>query len=352
MRPGPALRLAALFSLAALAPLRAAEAPRPVISEIVSADAARARTFPGVIQAAHETALAFQTIGRVATLAVDVGDRVTKGQTLATLDRVTLEEDQTSAAAALNSARAQADYAATVLSRTRALHDRHIASDADLEAAEADANSAEAQRAAAAAELAKAREALGYGTLLAPNDGVVVSRAVEAGTVVAAGTTILTLADLDGREAVIDVPAEYLAVLPKDAVFDVTEHADGAATVQARLRLVEPVAEDTLRSRRLRLTLPVGTPPQRIGGLITARLAASDGPIITLPLTALAGTDAAPVVWRVDPGDRRVHAVPVVVGPRFPYRATILSGVTEGDEVVVKGVHSLVEGQQVGERIQ
>ena len=86
--------------------------PRPVVTEILTSEAARLRSFPGLIAARVETALAFQTTGRVASRPADRGDRVKAGDVLATLDQITLGEDVAAARAAVAAAQAQADQAA------------------------------------------------------------------------------------------------------------------------------------------------------------------------------------------------------------------------------------------------
>jgi len=182
-------------------------------------------------------------------------------------------------------------------------------------------------------------------------DGIVTARHVEEGTVVAAGTPVLTLASERGREAVIDVPAEFVALMAPGTAFTAREHGDGdAPEVSARLRLIEPVANTRLRGRRLRLTLDGSGETMRIGSLITARLAGGETPVITLPTTALFGPEGAMQVWRVDPATRHVGAVAVTPGRPVGERIEIVAGLSPGDEIVVKGVHSLNEGDLVGER--
>lgn len=341
----------ALAAILAAPPLHAQEAPRPVISEIVSADRIGERIFPGVVEADHETQLAFQTIGRLAVLAVEAGDRVRSGDVLARLDRVTLEEDVAEAEASARAAQASADHAAQVVSRVEVLAERGIASTAQLEAARAGRDAAAAQAEAAQAQLDRAREALGHAVLLAPMDGIVTARHVEVGTVVAAGTPVLTLASERGREAVIDVPAEFAALMQPGTSFIAREHTeDSAAAVPATLRLIEPVANAQLRGRRLRLTLEGAGETLRIGSLVTASLVGSETAVMTLPDTALFADGEAAQVWRVDPASRAVARVDVAPGRRIGDRVEITQGIAEGDEIVVKGVHSLTEGQQVGER--
>ncbi|QPM88800.1 efflux RND transporter periplasmic adaptor subunit [Pseudooceanicola algae] len=331
----------------------AAPMPRPVVTEIVSADPTRQRDFSGEIEAAHETELAFQTIGRMSELNVSPGDVVEKGAVLARLDRVSLQQDLDSAQAAVRSAQAQAEYARTSYSRARALSERDITTQEDVEAAKAGQDSANAQLLAAKASLAGAQEALSYATLIAPEAGVVLETPVEQGTVVSAGTTVVTLADQNDRDAVIDVPAEFIAVLPPDARFRLVGLENYEQAVEARLRLVEPVADDTTRGRTLRLTLDEAPSQFRLGSLVTATYIAGDKPLMTLPESALVDPDGAASVWRVTTeadGTRHVASVAVTLGYRIASRVIVTEGVGPGDEIVVRGAHSLEEGQAVGHR--
>lgn len=333
-------------------PLLAEGVPRPVVSEIVTADPTRQRSFPGVIAAETQTVLAFQTLGRLATLPVAPGDTVSKGDVVATLDQVTLQEDVEAAEAAERAARAQADFAAQSLARVRELVRRDVASTAQLERAQAGADTATAQTAAAEADLARARDAARFGTLTAPSDGIILSTAAEVGAVLTSGSPVLTLAADGGREAVIDVPAEFLTLLPPDAGFEVRASQGAQRSIPARLRLIEPEAGASLRTRRLRLTMGAAPAEYRLGGLITATLAAGSAPVVTLPTVALAGETGAPVVWRVDPASRAVHAVPVTLGKTVGDRVVVMGGVAAGDEIVVRGANSLTEGQIVGARVE
>lgn len=349
----------ALLLLALLAPLAAtaetAPPPRPVVSEIVTADPTRQRSFPGVIEARTQSVLAFQTLGRLATLPVSPGDTVTAGEVVATLDQVTLEEDLAAARAAVTAAAATADFAGASLARAQELTRRGVAATAQLEGAQAGRDTAEAQLAAAKAELARAEDAARFGTLTAPMDGVVLSTQAETGTVLSAGSPVLVLAALTGREAVIDVPAEFVALLPADARFVIATSATLAGgkgdPVEARLRLIEPQAGASLKTRRLRLTLDKVPAELRLGSLITATYAAGGPPVVTLPLAALAAPESAPRVWRVDPASRSVQAVRVTLGERLGDRVVVTSGIAPGDEIVVRGANSLQDGQIVGARV-
>lgn len=335
-------------------PLAAPGTPRPVVSEIVTGAALEARGFPGVIAAEVETTLGFQTSGRIESRPVNLGDTVTAGQVLATLDQITLAEDVAAAEAAERAATAKADFAAQSLARVEELHARGVAPVATLEQVQAKTAAARAQLEAARADLARARDAARFGTLTAPSGGVVSLVLAEPGTVVSPGTPVLRLATEAGREAVIDVPEEVLAVLPEAARFRIEPRGEGGQTVAGRLRLIEPVAGASTRAHRLRIALSAEGAKMRLGTLVTARLDRTPGQpgeaLLSLPREAVFERDGQPMVWRLD-GERRARAVPVEPGATIGTRVVIAAGLAEGDEVVTRGIGSLEEGQQLGERV-
>lgn len=323
---------------------RPEEAARPVVTEIVSPGPVQNRSFTGTIEAEVTTNLAFLTLGRVATLPVSAGDKVKQGQVLATLDQVTLNEDLASAEAALQGAMARAQFAQQSYDRAKQLVSRGVATAAQLESAQAGLDTAKAAVAASEADLTQARDAAGYSELKAPMDGIVTATLVETGTFVSVGTPILTLAGIGGREAVLDVPTEFLALLNPGDVFTITGR--GSDPVQGVLRLVEPVADKGTRSRRLRLALQDPPESYRLGSLISAQLAAKAADVMTVPASAIVDGK----VWVV--GDqRKVAQVPVILGAATGSRVIVTGGIESGQEIVVRGVHSLTEGQTVGEGI-
>lgn len=333
------------------------EAPhilRPVMSEFISADPAVRRQFSGVIRGQDVSELAFQTSGRLATLDVDAGDRIVFGQVLATLDQITLAQDVAVAKAALSSAEAQADFAQAQYDRVAALLGRNVATTAQIEAARASLDAAIANADSVRADLTRAREAERYGRLIAPRDGIVLSTEVEPGTLVSSGIAVIEIADPLGREAIIDVPESFALIMPNDAGFIVQHRSEGVPPVPAKLSVIEPVAETSLDTRRLRLILTDPPDDYRIGTLITATYNSDAAPVMTLPQSAIAGTPEAPGVWRVTTdteGQRLAHFTSVELGRDIGDRVVIKTGVEEGDEIITHGVHTLKDTQPVGERL-
>lgn len=326
--------------------------PRPVISEILRSEAARLPGFPGTIAAEVESVLAFQTAGRIASRSVELGDRVAAGDELAALDQISLADDVSTAKAALKAAVAQAALAQQTLERAEQLASRGVSAKVQVETAVAGRDSTAAAVIAAEANLARAEDAARYGVLRAPSAGVVIATPVDPGTMVVAGTPVLTLAVDETLEVVINLPPEVLTVLGPEASFLIRPRSAGAVPVPGRLRLVEPVADSTTRRSAVHIRLEGKSALIRIGSLVEVDLSLPEAAVLSLPLTAILQTDTGPQVWRINPQSRQAESVAVTPGERIGDRIVVTGALNPGDEILVRGVNSITEGQTLGERTE
>ena len=327
--------------------------PRPIVSEIVEGHGEDARSVPGSVQSRTQVEMAFQTLGRMVTRNVDLGDRVEQGDILAELASEDLAASTRAARAAVDAAQVQNETAQLTLERTQALARRNVASTAQLEQALNAAASAEAGLQQARSELVQAQDAESYATMIAPFSGVVSAVYEAPGAVVSAGAAVLKLSADDRREAVIDLPESALVSLPQNASFTVWQRTDPQNVVPATLDRIDPMADSATRTRRLYLTLPTDA-PFRLGALVRARLGTESQPVITLPAVAVLEQDDGAFVWRVKrhQDGASVEKVQITHTPSFQGRLSVESGIEPGDEIVVRGIHSLSEGQQVGRRVE
>lgn len=169
-------------------------------------------TATGAVSALVTVLVGSQVSGRIATLGVDFGSPVKKGQTIATIEPSLLRAAVAQARANFASANAGVETARTqrVLAerndkRTHGLTADGLATKADLDAADAALGAAVAQGEAAVAGAAQAKAALDqtelnltYATIVSPIDGIVISRSVDVGQTVAAALqapTLFTIAE-------------------------------------------------------------------------------------------------------------------------------------------------------------
>ncbi|MEI2384338.1 efflux RND transporter periplasmic adaptor subunit [Breoghania sp. JC706] len=349
MKPARFLPLLMMLALAACGddePTSAeAAAPRPVLTEEASQVAAHIEGFSGTVEPRYETKLAFRTLGRIVSLDADVGDQVQAGAELAHIDAETLEASVRQAKAQLASARAQAQNARASLGRAKALFEKNTVSSADLETAEQSQTSAEASVTEAQADLAKAENALSYAILTAPFAGVITARSADVGQVVSAGETVMTLARVDVREAVVDIPSDLIDTVDTGAPFSVRLQTDPAIRAQGKVREVAPEADALTRTNRVRILLENPPAAFRLGSLISVRPQGQNAAALTVPKSAILEDGGKTFVWVVEDG--AVHRREVKTGAILAGAVAISSGLEAGERVVVAGIHSLKEGQQV-----
>lgn len=327
-------------------------APRPVVSETITAVPDASDFFIGTVDARVQTDLGFPVAGTIAERPVEIGDRVAKGDLLACLDPLDLDADVDAAQAGVTVATAQLRTARDAQSRAAELVKRKVDSKVQLEALDRALTSAQARLEQAQATLARATDARGYARLTAPQDGVITMVYLEAGAAVAMGASVVRLVGTDRLEVVMDLAEQDLISLDGNSSFDAALIANPEITTRVTLSRIDPVANRSTRTRRVRLALTDPPASFRLGALVRILPSSGRKAGISLPKSAIldGGTDA-PFVWLVERSDNTLIRRPVVTGKAYGNRVRIEKGLSLGDEVMLKGIHSVEEGQTVGPQV-
>lgn len=326
----------------------ASEPPRPVLTVVAAVENLAAERFAGLVDAQTKINVSFQTVGRMISRRVDLGDVVQPGQSLAALDPVALEQGVRIAQASLASAQAVLVTATSAQSRSQALQQSGASTQASLDAADASAQAARSSVLQAQAELTKAQEQYSYAFLTSPLAGVVTSVSVEVGQVVLAGQTILTVAQPDLRDAVVDVPETIGQTLAPGTAFQVALELDPTIIAPGKVREITPFANPATRTRRIKIALADAPETFRLGSSITASLPdANTVATISLPVSALLEREGKTWLWVVDGAAGTVVLREVTLAERTATDISIRSGIRPGERIVSAGVHSLTNGQRI-----
>ena len=320
---------------------------RPVLSMVAKTRTVKTFGFTGTVEAKFSADLGFQVLGRIVSRDVHVGDVVAKGQELARLDAAELDLAVGKAEADLNSARAKLDLARLNEQRQQKLLETNASTKEQLEEAVQGREAAEAGVLQLKAVLAKAEEQAGYATLKAESDGVVSAVSAEVGQVVAAGQPVVTIARLEARDAVVDIPDSYGDLIGPGTGFDVSLQANPDLHVKGVVRETAPQADAATRTRRIKIELQSPPATFRLGSMVTATPASSADHSIWLPESAVGGEKGQEFVWIVDPDKHTVARKTVKVRPSSGGGVDVLDGLSEGEHVVTAGVNSLKEAQSV-----
>ncbi|MHC8303651.1 efflux RND transporter periplasmic adaptor subunit [Pseudomonas sp. PB3P13] len=324
------------------------EPVRPVLSVKVQAlNEETLGRFAGSIQARYESNLGFRVPGRIASRNVDVGAEVEKGALLATLDPTDQQNQLRSAQGDLARVQAQFINAQANARRQQQLFNRGVGAQAQLDIAQTDLKTTQASLDQAKAAVDQAKDQLDYVQLRTDQKSIVTAWNAEAGQVVTAGQQVVTLAQPDIKEAVIDLPDTLVEQLPADVVFQVAAQLDPSITTTAIVREIEPQAQSATRTRRARLTLTDTPPGFRLGTAISVTLSSAIKPRIELPVSVLQEVEGKTRIWLVDPKTQTVSPRDVTLISRTDSRVVLTNSVKAGERIVSAGVNSLKPGQKV-----
>ncbi|MDE6555961.1 MAG: efflux RND transporter periplasmic adaptor subunit [Duncaniella sp.] len=128
---------------------------------------------PATIKGKTDIDIRPQVTGFITKVCVDEGQHVRKGQTLFILDQVTFQAAVEQAQASVNSASTAVATAKMTYDSKKALRDKNIISDYELQVSKNQLDQAQSQLATAQAALTSAKRNLSYTVVTAPSDGVV-----------------------------------------------------------------------------------------------------------------------------------------------------------------------------------
>ncbi|TRX75542.1 efflux RND transporter periplasmic adaptor subunit [Pseudomonas mangiferae] len=345
--PRVALSLAvSLLLVACSEPEPVTQAPRPVLVVHPQPAADAVESFSGEVRARFEPELAFRIGGKVARRLVEVGDRVKKDQPLAALDPQDVGLQLDASRAQLTAAEANLRLARAERERYRKLLDRQMISHSQYDTVENQYLAGEARLNQLRAEYNVAGNQAGYAVLRAPRDGVIASRNLEAGQVVAAGQTVFTLAVDGEREVSIAIPEHAVGRFRVGQAVVVELWSRPGQRFAAHLRELSPSADAQSRTFAARVAFGDGGIGAEPGQSARVFLQAEGDGVLSVPLSALAAEKGEPYVWVVQ-ADATLHRAPVRVGAYGEERVPVLDGLKPDDWIVAAGVQVLREAQAV-----
>lgn len=314
----------------------------------------------GRVVAVRSGVVASRIDAPVADIKVDVGDRVKKGDILATLVNDRLKWDRAEKAAEVKQARAKIATAKARLAlarqelkrisdlKTSAAYSKARFEDKRLEVTRYEAELGEARAALvrAQASLKMAETELQYTAIRAPYDGAITQRQTEAGAFVKEGQAIFTMVSHQDMEIEADVPSKRIKGLEPGT--KVSFELERGKRIDAVVRAVVP--EENLRTRT-RLVRFKPDFKNRAEGLAANQSATVYLPIgkgrtvLSLHKDALVSSRGVPSVYVVEEGRAQVR--PVRIGEGVGGRFEVLSGLKQGEMVVIRGNERLKDGRRV-----
>jgi HlyD family secretion protein len=325
----------------------------PVVTVIVPGQSSVERTVSATGSLAARVEMPVAVVGeggQVVSVLVQPGDWARAGQTLAVIERSVQSEQIRSLAAQVQVARADAKLAQAELDRAKALVDRGFISKADIDRKTATRDAADAKVNVAVAQLGEQRARTGRLDIRAPAAGLVLTRSVEPGQVVAAGTGVLfRMAKAGEMEMLAQVSEGDLARLKVGIPANVTP-VGGGRSFTGHVWQISPVVDPQNRQGIARIALKFD-PALRPGGFAGVSIVSGSGDAPLLPESAVQSDEKGNYVYVIDAASKAQRR-DVTIGQVSSAGVAITSGLTGREKVVVSAGAFLTPGQKVKPELQ
>ena len=297
----------------------------------------------GSVSAWEEVPVGAETGGLTAVgVYVDEGSYVRQGQVLVKLNDALLQAQLRQQQAAVQSAEANAARDDAALARAQELKQRGFLSQASLDTALANQRASRANLASAQASLSETRTRLSQAEIKAPVSGLIISRSVTKGQIVAAGTELFRMVREGRLELDAQVPETDLPALRAGQTATITSN-EGVKT-SGTIRIVTPEVDAQTRLGLARITLSPGS-GLKPGMFARAAIDAGAQPTTVVPTGAVLYRENKAGVYVLNT-DNSAHFRPVTVLSRRDDQTSV-SGLEPGVRVVVQGAGFLSEGDKV-----
>ncbi len=375
-KTGMCLALAAAIGLVVYAVQAPADAPQYLTASVERGDIENAVLATGVLEGIKQVDVGAQVSGQLKSLKVKVGEKVKKGQWLAEIDPLILQNtlrkaqvDEENLQAQRRATAAQLKQAKSVYERYKGLQDDESVSRQDFEDAEstfqvqqANLLSLDAQIKSAHIQIDTAKVNLAYTRIVAPIDGDVVGIVTQEGQTVIANQlapVLLKLADLDTMTVKAQVSeADVIHISPGQQVyFTILGEAD--KRYYAKLRGTEPAPQNFLETQTAgtpkqntavfyNALFDVPNPDHRLRIAMTAQVRIvldTAKAALMVPVAALGPRNPdGSYPLRVLDAKGKALSRQVKTGINNNVKVQILDGLAEGDKVVIGDASPAVAG--------
>jgi cobalt-zinc-cadmium efflux system membrane fusion protein len=278
--------------------------------------------------------------GRLVSLNARVGQRVSKGQTLALLEETLDATEQVSLQAERNSLEAEVTAARKEYERIKKIED--IVAKRDLAEAEARLQKAEENFKVFSSIAKGSKENTRMVPLKAPISGIISPFSVAMGSTVGVGETIFTLTNLSTVYVETQVFGHDAEQIKAGSKLDVVSTAGGTQKRSDRIRLLSSAQSvNANQSHKLlfELSNPDGT--FKIGEFVSVRLQTGQtNRTLSLPNAAISQVNGKPAVF-VKKSPETFRVVYVATGTNNGERTTLTKGLANGEKVVINSAYQL-----------
>lgn len=305
-----------------------------ILSQIETSGGLKSGNYSGIIEEGKNVNAAFMTGGKLLTLHAKEGDRVRKGQLLASLD-------DTDYQIGVNQLQVQFRQMEAEKNRMDEMFARHNVAPNDYEKFEAGFEQLKLQ-------LDMAKNKLGYTKLYSPSDGLVTYRYMQTGELVDAGTPIYKITDDSQLEVSVDLPLHiYLNRKDIKNAFGTVPNIPNP--IPLKIVSFTPDADNN-QLYRMKLDIPASYKKELTTGMnitVTIDLNNDVNGKSLIPSRSIFEENGITYVWILNENDSTLIKHQVSVEGQPEGNKSIVFGLSGNEKIVSTGVKQLKEGEKV-----
>ncbi len=320
------------------------------LEQVKSEQAKRVQKYPGVVKSSDESALSFRVGGPLVVVNFVLGQSVAKGTLLMQIDQRDFKDRINSLEAQLKGAKAMLLNAQQDYDRSLRLFGEKVISQADYDRAGGAKAVAEAAVDNLDVQLQIARHSLKDSSVLAPYDGIVSAQLVQNYEMVRPGQVVLMFHNIQQLEVTINVPENEIIKydMSGERVVQLSFPAIPEREFKAHLKEWSSIADNVTRTYAVTFEFDAPEDMKILPGMSVevSWFSASAEEQLTLPFTAIVpDVSGKSNIWVYDEATRKAKRRVVQLGGLIgTSRVVLLSGATEGEQVVVLGSRLINDG--------
>lgn len=305
-----------------------------LLTEPLSASANNSTDYSGVIEEGASVNASFMADGKIASINVKEGDRVSKGALIASLD----DSDYRIGVSQLE---AQYNQMTKEKERMDAMFEKHNIAPNDYEKFCAGYEQLGLQ-------LEMAKRKLDYTRLYAPASGYIAAKNLNVGELVGAGTPVVNIVDDSRLVASVDMPVSVY--LDRDNIVSVAGKVPGIKdTLPLEILSFTPDVDNNMLYH-LKLRIPANFAAELSPGMnIAVNVVSSNSPNggTLIPSRAIFDSEGNRYVWVYNSEDSTIHKKEVVIKGVPEGKLSRVDGLSGDERIVEVGVKQLYEGEKV-----
>ncbi len=316
---------------------------------------AQSRSFAGAAKAGNEIELSFRESGVIQRINVKKGQKVKKGDLIATLDNLEANLTFQRAVTEVNSAESAKNTSKAELDRIKLLYEKGSTPLKDYQSAKNNYQSALSQYEAALKNRDIQRSRLQYGVIYAPADGIVARTTGKVNERVQTGHVFAILNAGDKMKVELELPENVINQVTVGLKGNIEFSAIEGSSFSGEVIEVSPITSENTTTYPVEMNIENPVPQIRPGMAARVTFDFSDDDLessqkLVVPIKAVGEDAKGNFVFLIDSQDNKTGVVKkqtIEIGQITANGFEVTSGLEQGQLIATAGLQTLLDGQKV-----